>query len=128
MCATFTASSSVAYIPCRRALREEQPPTVLGQPLVELTWQNTCPERGVDFRFHIDYDGFHNFFSKEFTDIVPAPFLDYMCDNSGQVGVPLCCCCCGGGGGGGGGCGCSGPTKPHCSAPFTAPISLTQAP
>ena len=76
--------------PCRRALREEAPDLILGQAVQEFTLQNTCSEQGVDLRTYFTFNVSFTFFSEDVTSVIPGIFVDYFCDNIGQVGGSSC--------------------------------------
>jgi hypothetical protein len=70
----------------RRALRgEAQQDLIQGQPVQELTFTNTCGKQGVDMRTFFNFDGEYQWFSDPVTSKIPGIFVDYFCDNIGQV-------------------------------------------
>lgn len=84
----FALLSGVHALPARlsrRALREEAPDLILGQAIQEFTLQNTCSEQGVDLRTYFTFNGSFPFFSEDVTSVIPGIFVDYFCDNIGQV-------------------------------------------
>jgi hypothetical protein len=86
LCTLMAGAHALPARLSRRALRgEAQQDLIQGQPVQELTFTNTCGKQGVDMRTFFNFDGEYQWFSDPVTSKIPGIFVDYFCDNIGQV-------------------------------------------